>query len=117
MSDETYFRDPQATRTAAGDMITAGAAIEAAIKKYGPLIEDLNNVQTYGNDEPGKAFADGGGDGNPGYRESVTTYITDAPSAGEGVRVTGEAVQATVDTAVEVDRLRKQAIDKTVKRT
>lgn len=114
MTDETSFTDPQSTRAAAGQMRDAGEAIEDAFRKYGPLIESLSNPQTYGDDDPGREFAGSGGEG---FDANTTNFLTDAPKAGEAIRLTGEAVQGTVDIVTGADKVGKDAINNTVRRT
>lgn len=108
MTDEqTYFGDPQGTRSRAKDMASAGERLKSAINRHMGTITGLEAGEPWGTDEPGRKFANG--ENNDGYHVSSQGYFEavagsgTSPGVGDAVKGLGDAVVATVDYVQAMD--------------
>ncbi len=101
-SPQISFEDPQATRGYASDAKAISEDLQSKVTTAMGVIEGLESGAPWGNDEPGKAFANGPG-GDDGYVANSTGYRTLAPKAGPAAVQIFGAVEKTVDTLTGVD--------------
>jgi hypothetical protein len=105
---ETYFGNPDGTRSGGQDMSAIGDRITSAVDRNLATIKDIEGGQPWGTDEPGQQFANG--ESGNGYVSASTGFAEAAPDIGPAVSGLGEAVVGVVDLTQGVDQSSAQTL-------
>jgi hypothetical protein len=103
---ETYFGNPDGTRSGGQDLSAIGDRITSAVDRNLATIKGIEASQPWGSDEPGQQFANG--EKGDGYVAASTGFADAAPDIGPAVSGLGSAVVGVVDLTQGVDATNAQ---------
>lgn len=109
---ETYFGNPEGTRSGGQDLSAIGDRITSAVNRHLGTVKDIEAGQPWGNDEPGQQFANG--EKGDGYVSASTGFADAAPEIGPAVTGLGNAVVGVVDLTQGVDQSNAQDLGNVV---
>ncbi|HEX6075055.1 MAG TPA: hypothetical protein VFZ32_07300 [Micromonosporaceae bacterium] len=108
---ETYFGNPEATRSGGRDLAAVGDRLTESVNKHLDTIKGIEAGNPWGNDEPGQRFANG--DNGNGYVAASQGFAEAAPGVGENVSGLGDAVVGVVDLTQGTDQTNAQNLNVT----